>query len=250
MSLYNIRRRNPLVHCITNNVVTNFTANGLLATGASPIMADEVEEMNDVVSVVDALLINIGTIHARSRNAMLVAGKKANERKLPVVLDPVGVGVSAFRKETVKDLLETVAFTLIRCNAGELASIAGVNWQSKGVDSGNGDMEVPDVAKEVAKMYRCYVIVTGLTDVITDGETVLYTTGGHELMTQVTGTGCLLSAICAAALTIDGNSLENLQQVMQDYKDVAVKASESELLGSFQVGVLNAIHELSRGEVH
>lgn len=84
MSLYNIRRRNPLVHCITNNVVTNFTANGLLATGASPIMADEVEEMNDVVSVVDALLINIGTIHARSRNAMLVAGKKQTNEKYPL----------------------------------------------------------------------------------------------------------------------------------------------------------------------
>lgn len=248
MSLYNIRRRNPLVHCITNNVVTNFTANGLLATGASPIMADEVEEMNDVVSVVDALLINIGTIHARSRNAMLVAGKKANEREIPVVLDPVGVGVSAFRKETVKELLNAVAFSLIRCNAGELATIAGVEWQSKGVDSGNGDMEVAEVAKVVAKKYNSLVIVTGPTDVITNGETVLYSTGGNELMTQVTGTGCLLSAICAAALTIDGNSLELLQVVMQNYKDVATKASEQDLLGSFQVGVLNAIHELSRGE--
>lgn len=248
MSLYNIRRRNPLVHCITNNVVTNFTANGLLATGASPIMADEVEEMNDVVSVVDALLINIGTIHARSRDAMLVAGKKANERAIPVVLDPVGVGVSAFRKETVKELLENVAFTLIRCNTGELATIAGVEWQSKGVDSGTGDMEVAEVAKAVAKKYNCLVIVTGPTDVITDGEMILYTTGGHELMTQVTGTGCLLSAICAAALTVDENSLELLQEVMQNYKDVATKASEEDLLGSFQVEVLNAIHELSRGE--
>lgn len=250
MSLSRIRERSPLIHCITNSVVTNYTANGLLAIGASPIMADEVEEMNDMVSIVDALLINIGTINARSRAAMLVAGKKANQRNIPVVLDPVGVGATAFRKETVEELLANVQFDLIRCNAGELAAIAGVKWQSKGVDSGEGEMDIKEVAKEVAKRYACLVIVTGPSDIVTDGKTVLQTSGGHEYMTQVTGTGCLLSAVCAAALTVQDNSLETLQLVLNDYKKVAELAVDNaKYLGTFQIEVLNNLQMVSKGEI-
>lgn len=249
MSLFNIRERNPLVHCITNYVVTNFTANGLLAIGASPIMADEVEEMNDMVSIIDALLINIGTINARTREAMFVAGKKANERKIPVVLDPVGVGATAFRKQTVEELLANVQIDLIRCNAGELATIAGVEWQSKGVESGEGEMDVCDVAKQVANEHNCFVIVTGPSDVLTDGNTVLQTSGGHEYMTQVTGAGCLLSAICAAALTVEENKLETLQMMLNDYKTVAeLAAGKAQYLGTFQMEVLNHLHVVSGGK--
>lgn len=249
MSLSKIRERSPLVHCITNSVVTNYTANGLLAIGASPIMADEVEEMNDMVSIVDAVLINIGTLNVRSRAAMLVAGKKANERHIPVVLDPVGVGATAFRKQTVEELLGNVQFDLIRCNAGELATIAGIEWQSKGVDSGEGEMDVEAIAKQVAKQYNCLVIVTGPSDVLTDGETVLQTSGGHEYMTQVTGAGCLLSAICAAALTVKESPLETLQMLLNDYKKVAeLAANKAPYLGTFQIEVLNSLQVVSRGE--
>ncbi|WP_332649893.1 hydroxyethylthiazole kinase [Lysinibacillus sp. 54212] len=249
MSLKEIRAKKPLVHCITNYVVANFTANGLLAIGASPIMADEVQEMRDMASIVDALLINIGTVNEVKSKAMKLAGQCANERGIPVVLDPVGVGASKFRMNVVQELLGTVKFDCIRCNTGELAAIAGVRWDGKGVDSGTGEMDVESVAIAVAKKYSCLVVVTGSTDIVTDGRDVLRAEGGDERMTEVTGTGCLLSAICTAALASTDNALSTLQNVLQDYKGVAIMASHERGIGSFGVGVLNALQLISRGEI-
>ncbi|EPD50268.1 hydroxyethylthiazole kinase [Paenisporosarcina sp. HGH0030] len=249
MPIEQIRQKKPLVHCMTNYVVANFTANGLLAIGASPIMADEISEVEEMVAISSALLINIGTINTRTQEAMLLAGKKANELGTPVVLDPVGVGATSFRKQAVKDLLEQVRFNLIRCNAGELAAIAGVSWKSKGVDSGEGDMDIADVAKQVAKDWNCIVAVTGASDYITDGNKEFWITGGHERMTEVTGTGCLLSAICTAALSLDGEALLNLRDLLQAYKQISEQASsQAQLPGSFQTEVLNALHLFSKGD--
>ncbi|MGG0657482.1 hydroxyethylthiazole kinase [Rummeliibacillus pycnus] len=248
MSISKIRMTSPLVHCMTNYVVANFTANGLLAIGASPVMADEASEVEEMVSIASALLLNIGTINTRTKEAMILAGRKANEKKIPVVLDPVGVGATTFRKQTVHQLLEAVKFDLIRCNAGELATIAGVKWQTKGVDSGEGEIDVEQVAQQVARQYNCLVIVTGPSDILTNGEQTRSIVGGHELMTQVTGTGCLLSAVCSAALSVEGDPLAVLHDVLQDYKAVAERAAIAGPLGSFQVEVLNALHDISRGE--
>lgn len=248
MSISKIRMTSPLVHCMTNYVVANFTANGLLAIGASPVMADEESEVEEMVSIAAALLLNIGTINSRTRNAMILAGRKANSRQIPVVLDPVGVGATAYRKQVVQDLLKEVKVDLIRCNAGELATIAGVDWQTKGVDSGEGEIDIEQVARQVASQYHCLVIVTGPSDLLTDGKQVISIVGGHPLMTQVTGTGCLLSAICTAALAVEGDKITILHDVLQDYKVVAERASAANLLGSFQVEVLNALHDISRGE--
>lgn len=248
MSLYAIRQKNPLVYCITNTVVTNFTANGLYAIGASPFMSDEPEEVNDIVAISNALLINIGTLNKQTVEAMFVAGKKANELKVPIVLDPVGVGATRYRKELTSKLLETIKIDAIRCNPGELATIAGIEWNAKGVDSGEGEMDLPETAKSVAKLYNTIVVVTGNSDYITDGEVEYWISGGSELMTQVTGTGCLLSAICAAALHLDGDRVENLRRVLADYKKVAEYASKETLIGSFQVEILNGLYNISRRE--
>ena len=200
MSISDIRLKSPLVHCITNYVVANFTANGLLAIGASPVMADEASEVEEMVSIANALLINLGTVNTRTKESMFLAGKKANALNIPVVLDPVGVGATTFRLQLARDILETVDISLIRCNIGELAAIAGVDWKAKGVDGGSGEMNLETVAVDVAKKHNCLVIVTGKSDLLTDGNKIIRITGGHKRMTEVTGTGCLLSAICSAAL--------------------------------------------------
>jgi hydroxyethylthiazole kinase len=245
--MYKIRKRSPLVHCITNYVVANFTANGLLALGASPVMADAVEEVEEMVSNADALLINIGTLNNRTLEAMILAGKKANDLNIPVVLDPVGVGATSFRKQAVEQILQLVNIKLLRCNIGELASIAEIEWETKGVDSGQGEIDIAFVAKQLALQYNCYVIVTGENDFLTDGNKEHWTAGGHELMTRITGTGCLLSAMCAAALTVEGDNIVNLCELLVDYKRVAEYASDNLLLGSFQEEVINSIHLLGRG---
>jgi len=154
MIFQTIRQQQPLIHCITNYVVANFQANGLLALGASPVMADDSQEVEEMVAMAQALLINIGTLNTRTKNAMLLAGKKANALGIPVILDPVGAGATTYRKETVQYLLENIQFAVIRCNIGELAAIANVDWQQKGVDSGHGSMSLETEALLVAQRYN------------------------------------------------------------------------------------------------
>lgn len=243
MSLQKIRENQPLVHCITNTVVTNFTANGLLAIGASPIMADEVEEVGEIVSLANSLLVNIGTLNARTIASMEVAIATAYNKGIPIVFDPVGAGASEFRLQTSHRILETNRVSLIRCNAGELAAIAGVKWQSIGVDSGSGDADIKAVAKAVANRYRCLVIVTGAEDVLTDGKHVEIISGGNEKVTRITGSGCLLSAICAALLASSNRPLEDLQVLLQQYKAIAERAVGP--IGTYQIELLNGLEQMA-----
>ncbi|WP_370567504.1 hydroxyethylthiazole kinase [Desemzia sp. RIT 804] len=244
--LSQIKKSAPLVHCMTNYVVANFTANGLLAIGASPIMADEVNEVSEIVTKAQALLINIGTVNERTAEAMLIAGKKANELSIPIVLDPVGVGATSYRKQLVQQLLREVQFDLIRCNIGELAAIADEVWQSKGVDSGTGEIDAIVVAKRVALQYKCLVVVTGETDFVTDGLKELQVAGGKESATRITGTGCLLSAVCAASLASGIHPLQDLARTLKDYKHAAEQSANE--LGTFAVHFMNALQKISEGE--
>ena len=248
MSLSKIRKQNPLVYCITNTVAANFTANGLLAIGASPLMSDEVAEAQQLIESASALLINIGTVHEATAKAMLVAGKAANEKGVPVILDPVGVGASSYRQQVVEQILEQVDVQCIRCNVGELAAIAGVHQESRGVDSGDGKIDVIEVAKLIANAYKTIVFVTGSTDVLTNGREVVEIAGGDQRITEVTATGCLLSAICAAAFATEDEPMNALYNTAKDYKQVATIASQHQQIGHFQYALLNALQQLSKEE--
>ena len=199
--LSKIREQNPLIHNITNIVAANFSANGLLALGASPLMSANIEEMVEIPKISQALVINIGTLIGKEREAMLLAGKTANSIGIPVVLDPVGVGATSYRRETICQLLSEVKFALIRGNAGELAAIAGEDWQAKGVDAGQGKTNLQKVAKHVAQRYGCTVLISGEVDIISDGQQTATVHNGTPLFPKVTASGCLL---CAAFLAVDG----------------------------------------------
>lgn len=247
ISLLNkLRQQNPLVHCITNIVVANFQANGLLALGASPIMADSIEEAADVSAISSCTLLNIGTLDSSAVTSMFAAGKAASTKGRPLVLDPVGAGATGFRKQTVAKLLEELEITLIRGNAGEIASIAGVNWKAKGVDAGNGTANIVEAAKDVARRHRCLVAVTGETDIVTDGEKVIGIKGGHPLMSRITGMGCLLSAVSAAFLSIGKLApIETVAYSLAFYKKAGeVAAEQASGPGDFAVHFLNAMHQL------
>lgn len=248
MSIENIHTTKPIIHCITNYVVTNFTANGLLAVGASPIMADEVQEMQDMINISNGLLINIGTLNARTVEAMILAGQAANKKGIPVVLDPVGVGASSYRKQVVKHLLKNIHFTAIRCNAGELASLAEIKVASRGVDAGDVVFEIEAAAKQTAIRYKTIVAVSGAEDIITDGETVQIVHGGHKWMEQITGAGCLLSALTAASLSSSPSTLQAIISIHENYKRVAENAyKQSNGIGDFQIHLLNHLHQMAQG---
>jgi len=242
MVLKEIRNQKPIIHCITNYVVANFQANGLLAVGASPIMAEHFEEMSDVSKISDALLLNIGTIRESVCHSMILAGQLANSLNKPVALDPVGVGVSSFRKDFVQALLQKVAFTVIRCNASELAAIAQIDCISHGIDAGIIDFSVPKIAMEVALKYNTVVCVSGDTDYITDGYLLSEIHGGTKKLTEITGAGCLLGALCAAASANSKDVYQALVNLHEEYKNIAtIAANNCEGIGDFQVDLLNQL---------
>ncbi|MCJ0930264.1 hydroxyethylthiazole kinase [Virgibacillus halodenitrificans] len=197
-----VREKNPLIHHLTNNVVINFTANGLLSFGGSPIMAKAPEDAGTIASVADGVLLNIGTIKQEEVTAMIEAGRAANKKGSPVVLDPVGVGASSFRSSIVKQILKEVHVTAIKGNAGELAYLVNIPWDRKGVESiGSGNAE--EVALKVANTFNTTAIITGETDIVCNGEELLYNKTGHPILTKVTGAGCLLGSIVTTCLTTE-----------------------------------------------
>lgn len=239
-----LKAKNPIVHCITNHVVSNFQANGLLALGASPIMGEAPEEAEELAALADAVSLNIGTLNSSSLKSMLLAGKAANRLGIPVVLDPVGVGATRFRAQAVADILAQVNITVLRCNAGELAAIAGAEWNSKGVDAGDGDADITELAKNVAIKYGLLVAVTGTTDIVTDGKQVAKIPYGDEVMASITGMGCLLSATVAAFLSVSNkhNAFAATVAALQFYALAGEAAAEkSRLPGDFQTAFLNQL---------
>ncbi len=199
-TLRTLRERKPLVHQITNYVVMNETANATLALGALPVMAHAREEVEEMVGLAGALVLNIGTLSPHWVVAMLAAGRAANARGTPVVLDPVGAGATSYRTETAKQILDEVDVTVLRGNAGEVATLVGVEAEVRGVESVGAGGEPAGLAREAAKTLGVVASVTGPVDHVSDGETVLAVANGHELLAAVSGTGCMSSALTGCFL--------------------------------------------------
>ncbi len=202
-----VRERRPLIHCITNYVTANDVANLLLACGASPIMADEPEEVEEITARCAGLCLNLGTPSRRTIPSLMRAGVKAGELGRPVVLDPVGVGASALRLRTAQDLMARVPFTVLRGNVSELRALAGGQEHTRGVDAGGADAVTEAelergvaFAKGTARRTGTVVAVTGAIDLVSDGEQCVVIRNGRPEMGLVTGTGCQLSALTAACL--------------------------------------------------
>lgn len=214
--LENVRLHTPLIHNITNYVTVNDCANILLACGASPIMADDLEEAEEITSICGGLNINIGTLNQRTIPAMLAAGKKANALGHPVILDPVGAGASALRTETALKLLQEIRFAVIRGNISEIKALTQGSGTTKGVDADVADRVTEEnleqavaFAKAFSKTTGAVVAITGAIDLVADEHTAYCIRNGHPDMSRITGTGCQLSAMTAAYVTANpGRTLD------------------------------------------
>jgi hydroxyethylthiazole kinase len=195
-----LRERRPLVHQITNYVVMNETANATLALGALPVMAHAREEVEEMVALAGALVLNIGTLSPPWVEAMTAAGKAANAAGTPVVLDPVGAGATRYRTDTAKQILGEVDVTVLRGNAGEIATLVGVSAEVRGVESIGADDDPAELARRAARDLGVVASVTGAVDNVSDGARGLAVANGHELLASVTGTGCMSSAITGCFL--------------------------------------------------
>lgn len=201
----NVRIKKPLIHNITNYVTVNDCANIVIACGAAPIMADDQEEVEEITTICAGLNINIGTLNSRTIAAMLLAGKRANERNHPVVLDPVGAGASKLRTDTAMQLLEEVEFAVIRGNISEIKTLASGSGTTKGVDADVSDKvteenlnEAVAFTKAFARKTGAVIVVTGAIDIVADGKKAYCIHNGHPMMSSISGTGCQLSAMTAA----------------------------------------------------
>ncbi len=198
-----IRNKAPLIHNITNYVVMNITADALIAVGASPVMPHAVEEAAEMTGIAGALVINIGTLSDAWINAMIMSGIEANKRNIPIVFDPVGSGATRYRTDTAKQLIKEIHPSVIRGNASEIRSLIQSDSSTKGVDSLHTPDDVINDARELSSSCNCVVSVSGVVDMIVEGETVFRVANGHPLMSMVTGMGCTASAVTGAFVEVN-----------------------------------------------
>lgn len=236
-----VKTQRPLVHCITNDVVQNFTANVLLAIGASPAMIIAEQEVAEFVKIANSLLINIGTINHNTAKSMLLAASQAQQSQTPWVLDPVAVGSAlAYRTEIAYQLLSFKP-TVIRGNASEILALSGQFASSKGPDSQDSTKSALQYAKQLAQDYQTIIAMTGDIDYITDGHTTYAIAGGDIALTKITGTGCSLSAMVAAFIVNSTDPLLATAAACFMMKKAGEKANKQLGLGSFAVSLLDQL---------
>jgi hydroxyethylthiazole kinase len=190
-----VKKHKPLVHHITNYVTVNDCANVVLALGGSPVMADDKHEVEEMVAIASSLVLNIGTLRSESLVSMILAGKKANKAGIPVIFDPVGVGATQFRTKAARKILREVKISVLRGNMSEIKVLSGLAVRTRGVDSIESFHGGQEVALSLARKYGCTVAATGEKDLISDGSKTVVIENGHEMLTKVTGTGCMATSL-------------------------------------------------------
>lgn len=250
-AIVNLRDKKPLIEQVTNYVTINDCANVTLAIGASPVMGDGFEEVDQMTMISDALVINYGVINGASLKTMIKAGKTANKHNIGIVLDPVGVGATQFRNEAIVDLLTQVHPTIIKGNASEIMSLSGMNTQSKGVDSSADSLEAIDAALKVARDHRCVCAVTGRIDIITDGRYIVKIYNESNLLSYITGTGCMITSLAASFL---GGGASPLVSAVGGILAMSIAGEEAAIreneenngIASYREDVMNNIYKFNQ----
>lgn len=245
-NLQKIRETKPLIHNITNLVVMNYTANVLLAMGASPVMAHAENEVEDMVGFAGALVLNIGTLTDTWVASMVLAGEKATALQKPIVLDPVGAGATPFRTASAKAIIEKTKVSVIRGNASEILSLGDQQSATKGVDSMHSVQDAAETASLLAQELDTTLAITGSIDLVTDGSRVFNIANGHSLMPYVTGTGCSATAVIGAFTAVDGDFVTAAATALAYFGlagEMAGKVVNGP--GSFMIHLLDALYSMT-----
>ncbi len=245
-NLQKMRETKPLIHNITNFVVMNYTANVLLSTGASPVMAHAVNEVEDMVTFAGALVLNIGTLTDNWVESMVMAGQKATELQKPIILDPVGSGATPFRTVSAKLIVDKTKVSVIRGNASEILSLGNQQSTTKGVDTLHSVQDAAETASLLAGELGTTLAITGPIDLVTDGNRVLNIANGHPLMPYVTGTGCSATAVIGAFAAVDPDYLSASATALAFFGlagEIAGKTAKGP--GSFMIHLLDALYTMT-----
>ncbi|WP_296890544.1 hydroxyethylthiazole kinase [uncultured Methanobrevibacter sp.] len=264
--LKEVREKNPLTHCITNFVTVNDCANAVLAIGASPIMAEDVDEVEEIVHIANALVVNIGTLNHQQIESMKVSSAQANKTNTPITLDPVGVGVSKLRNETTIDLIKNYKPAVIRGNITEIKSISQLfnlideTNTAKGVDACDDDAITQnnlkangEIIRKTAEKLNTVILASGPIDILSDGKTTIAIYGGDEMMPLITGSGCMLSAIvggCVGATTPFEGALLAILAMNKAGEKARAKVNENKSgTGSFRTFLIDALYNTDAEEL-
>jgi hydroxyethylthiazole kinase len=248
--LARVREKCPLIHNITNYVVMHYTANALLALGASPVMAHAVEEMEEMASLADTLVLNIGTLSTPWIEAMIVAGTAASRRGIPIILDPVGAGATALRTATAVRLLDECKVTVLRGNASEVLAVTQGAGGTRGVDAAHRVEDAAEAAREWARGRAIVVAITGAVDYVTDGADVLRVRNGHSLMGRITGSGCTATTMIGAFCAVNPDALEATAGALAFYGIAGDHAARvSALPGTFAVALIDMLQSVTPDQV-
>ena len=241
-----VGEKKPLIHNITNFVVMNYTANALLAMGASPVMAHAQNEVEDMASFAGALVLNIGTLTDGWILSMLKAGKRASEQHTPIILDPVGSGATPLRTNSAKKIITETRVSVIRGNASEILSLRDDKSKTKGVDSIHAVEEAAKTASVLAQELESTLAITGPVDLVTDGSRVLRVANGHPLMGYVTGTGCTATVVIGAFLAVDDDPVSATATALAYFGLAGEVAGQmASAPGSFMIQLIDALYTIT-----
>lgn len=242
--LHKLVDERPLVHHITNYVTVNLVANVTLSTGALPVMAHAIDEVEEMEGLASALVLNIGTLDTGQIEAMLLAGKRATERGIPIILDPVGAGATTLRTRTAERILSELPVSAVCGNAGEVATLAGLAAEVRGVESIGGDARTAVV--KAARYLGATVAATGEVDYVSDGERLFAVENGHPMMGRVVGSGCASTAAVGCFAAVGGGEPETVASALAYFGCAGEVAAEgAEGPGTFEPRFLDALFKLS-----
>jgi hydroxyethylthiazole kinase len=245
-----VREKKPLVHHITNYVTVNDCANITICSGGSPVMTDASRDVPDMVKLASAVVLNIGTLKPRTVEAMILAGKEANDKGIPVILDPVGAGATPYRTETVWKILDDVKVSVIKGNAGEIGTLAGTGGAVRGVDSAGAAADPKATVKALAKRTGAVVAMTGPIDYVSDGKRVAVLSNGDNYLETVSGTGCMVSSVVGCYTGALGVNIRTVCAAISVFNIAAeISAESAKGPGSFKVGLFDSMYTLTEEDV-
>jgi hydroxyethylthiazole kinase len=245
-----IRQQKPLLHHITNFVVMNDTANVTLHIGGLPVMAHAREEVAEMVGAAGALVLNPGTLTPGWVESMLIAGRRANELGIPIILDPVGAGATSLRTESNLRLLDELKIAVVRGNSGEIGALTGLGGVVKGVEAVVEVEQPEEVARALARQYGLTAAITGPRDLVTDGQRVVAVDNGHPMLKTITGTGCSATTMVAAFAAVEHDYVLAAAAGLACY-GLAAELAAAQATGpaSFKVALFDAIYNLSTEQI-
>jgi hydroxyethylthiazole kinase len=243
--LERVRAEKPLIHHLTNWVTIYDCANIVKVFGASPVMAHAGEEVAEMAGIASALVLNIGTLTSDFVEAMIIAGKSANKKGIPVVLDVCGAGATKFRDDKCFEILDKVRVSIIKGNSSEIARIEGESVSTRGVDATAVEKNLQEIAQALAKERNCTVVITGKEDIVADEKRVVRVLNGHALMANIVGTGCMATSVIGTFVAVEKDFVAACIAGLVCY-EVAAEMAAAQALGpgSFKEMLFDAVYNL------